>query len=138
MAEKTEPVLLSGGNPQIAKGYGEEKVQQYIDAVPGWKQEVCRQIDRLITDALPQVVKAVKWNSPFYGRTERDWFVSFHCMTRYVKVAFPDGVDLDPMPPGTSKQARVRYLDIYEDQGFNAAQFSSWVKQASALPGEKY
>ena len=138
MAEKTEPVLLSGGNPQIAKGYGEEKVQQYIDAVPGWKREVCRQIDRLITDALPQVVKAVKWNSPFYGRTERDWFVSFHCMTRYVKVAFPDGVDLDPMPPGTSKQARVRYLDIYEDQGFNAAQFSSWVKQASALPGEKY
>lgn len=31
-------VLLSGGNPQIAKGYGDEPVQAYIAAMPGWKR----------------------------------------------------------------------------------------------------
>jgi hypothetical protein len=133
-----QPVLLSGGNPQISKGYGDEKVQEYIDAIADWRGEVCRTVDRLITEAVPDVVKAVKWNSPFYGRTEKDWFVGFHIMTKYVKVAFPDGAELDPLPPGKSKQPKVRYLDIYEDKGFDHEQFLSWIRQAHALPGEKY
>lgn len=87
---------------------------------------------------MPNLVKAVKWNTPFYGLDNQHWFVSFHCLTKYVKVAFPAGTELDPVPPGTSKQPRVRYLDIYEDALFDAQQFTSWVKQASALPGEKY
>jgi hypothetical protein len=135
---KGQPVLLSGGNPQIAKGYGDAKVQEYIDAVPDWRREVCRHVDRLISETVPGVVKAVKWNSPFYGVTRTHWFAGMHCMTKYVKIAFPDGVDLDPMPPGTSRQARVRYLDMPQDLVLDEPMFRSWIRQASLLPGEKY
>jgi len=135
--EPAQVKLLSGGNPQIAKGYGDAVVQSYIDAMPGWKQGVGRRLDALVTEAVPDVVKAVKWNSPFYGMEKDIWFLGFHCMTRYVKVAFFKGAHLSPLPPGTSKQANVRYLDIYEGRPFDEAQFSDWVRQASALPGEK-
>lgn len=137
MGNDAGPKLLSGGNPQIAKGYGDAVVQSYIDAMPGWKQDIGRRIDALVTTAVPGVVKAVKWNSPFYGMEKDIWFLGFHCMTKYVKVAFFKGVQLAPLPPGASKQADVRYLDIYEDKPFDEAQFSDWVRQASALPGEK-
>ncbi len=131
-----KPKLLSGGNPQIAKGYGDGPVQAYIAAMPGWKSDVGRKLDALIGRAVPGVAKAVKWNSPFYGVQEGVWFLSFHVFAKYIKVAFFRGASLDPVPPGTSKQKEVRYLDIYED-GFDEAQFADWVKQASALPGEK-
>lgn len=130
-------VLLSGGNPQIAKGHGDAPVQAYIAATPGWKGDVVRRLDALIVQAVPGVRKAVKWNSPFYGMEEQHWFLSFHCMTKYVKVAFFRGAELDPLPPGTSKQKDVRYLDIHEDKPFDEAQFMDWVRQASRLPGEK-
>lgn len=129
-------VLLSGGNPQIAKGYGNEPVQAYIAAMPGWKSALGHRLDALIGETAPGVVKAVKWNSPFYG-LERDlWFASFHCFTKYVKVTFFRGASLDPVPPGASKHADTRYLDIYEDK-FDEAQFTAWVAQAAKLPGEK-
>ena len=131
-----KPKLLSGGNPQIAKGYGNEPVQAYIAAMPGWKSDVGRKLDALIVRAVPGVAKAVKWNSPFYGVQEGVWFLSFHVFAKYIKVAFFRGTALDPVPPGASKQKEVRYLDIYED-GFDEAQFADWVKQASKLPGEK-
>jgi hypothetical protein len=83
------------------------------------------------------VYKAVKWNSPLYGIEGQGWFLSIHCFTKYIKVAFFRGVSLDPIPPGTSKHKEVRYLDIREDDEFDEAQFSAWVKQASRLPGEK-
>ncbi|MBA4211342.1 MAG: histidine kinase [Parvibaculum sp.] len=134
---KKEPALLSGGNPQIAKGYGDEPVQAYIAAMPGWKSDLGRRIDKLIEHAVPGVSKAVKWNSPFYGTEEGTWFLSFHCFTKYVKVAFFRGASLTPLPPGASKQKDVRYLDIHEDDELDEAQFSKWVKQASKLPGEK-
>lgn len=138
-ANKTAaPVLLSGGNPQISKGYGEAPVQAYIAAMPGWKRDVGRQLDALITRAVPNVRKAVKWNSPFYGAKDEDqgWFLSFHCFTKYVKVTFLRGASLRPLPPGESKHKEVRYLDIYED-GLDEAQLVRWVKQASKLPGER-
>lgn len=138
MSKDTEPVLLSGGNPQIAKGYGDDKVQQYLAAVPGWKQDICRRLDAIFSASVPSVTKAIKWNTPFYGNDEKTWFVSFHCLTKYVKVAFPSGTELDPVPPGKSKQANVRYLDIYEDKGFDEDQLAAWVKQACRLPGENY
>ena len=131
------PVLLSGGNPQIAKGYGDAPVQAYIAAMPGWKSDLGRRLDTLIKGAVPDVGQAVKWNSPFYGVEEQHWFLSFHCFAKYVKVAFFRGTSLRPVPPGKSKQEEVRYLDIYEDTPLDEAQFSSWVKQASELPGEK-
>ena len=131
------PALLSGGNPQIPKGYGEAPVQAYLDAMPGWKQDVGRQLDALIVRAVPEVHKAVKWNTPFYGLEGQGWFLGFHCLTKYVKVAFFQGASLDPVPPGTSRQKDVRYLDIYEDKAIDEAQFTDWVKQASLLPGEK-
>jgi len=137
MAKDAAPKLLSGGNPQIAKGYGDAVVQSYIDAMPGWKQDVGRRIDALVTEAVPGVVKAVKWNSPFYGMEKDIWFLGFHCMTKYIKVAFFKGAQLSPLPPGASKQANVRYLDIYEGRPFDEAQFSDWIRQASVLPGEK-
>jgi len=132
-----KPKLLAGENPQIAKGYGDGPVQAYIDAVPCWKQDVCRRIDALIVRAVPRVQKAVKWNSPFYGVEEGVWFMSFHCFAKYVKVAFFQGASLDPVPPGASKQKDVRYLDIRETDDFDEKQIVKWVKAASKLPGEK-
>ena len=134
---RKEPRLLSGGNPQVPKGEGDAPVQAYIAAMPGWKREVCRRVDALITRAVPAVRKAVKWNSPFYGMEGRGWFLSFHCYTDYVKVGFFRGASFAPLPPGESKQKDVRYLDIHEDDRLDEAQLAAWVKQASQLPGEK-
>lgn len=130
------PKLLSGGNPQIPKGYGDAPVQAYIDAMPGWKHETGKKLDALIEKAVPGVAKAVKWNTPFYGMEEGSWFLSFHCFTKYIKVTFFRGTSLDPVPKGKSKHPEVRYLDIYEGK-FDEAQFADWVRQASRLPGEK-
>ena len=128
-------VLLSGGNPQIAKADGDAPVQAYIAAMPGWKRDVGARLDALIVQAVPQVRKAVKWNSPLYGVEGQGWFLGFHVFTHYVKVTFFKGVALDPMPPGgTPRSGEGRYLDIRED-GFDEAQFVDWVKQAAALPG---
>ena len=136
-----KPALLSGGNPQIAKADGDAPVQAYIAAMPGWKREVGRRLDALIARAIPNVRKAVRWNSPFYGvegqGEESGWFLSFHCFTHYVKVAFFRGASLRPLPPGTPKQKDVRYLDIREDDEIDEAQLAAWVKQASLLPGER-
>lgn len=134
MAEKV--VLLSGGNPQIAKGYGDAPVQAYIAAMPDWKQEVGRRIDALVERTVPGVHKAVKWNSPFYGLEDDLWFLSFHVFAKYVKVTFFRGTSLDPVPPGKSKHPEVRYLDIREGE-LDEAQLADWVKQASRLPGER-
>jgi hypothetical protein len=134
---KAKPTLLSGGNPQIAKGYGDARVQAYIAAMPGWKQGVGRRLDALIMRTVPGARKAVKWNSPFYGVEDHVWFLSFHCFTRYIKVAFFRGTSLRPAPPVTSKHKDVRYFHIHEDDEFDEAQLTAWVKQASRLPGEK-
>ncbi|TSD90561.1 DUF1801 domain-containing protein [Mycobacterium sp. KBS0706] len=138
-APAATPVLLSGGNPQIAKGYGDEPVQAYIAAMPGWKSEVGRRLDALIERTVPGVRKAVKWNSPLYGAgaENQTWFLSLHCFTKYIKVAFFRGASLQPLPPGTSKHKDVRYFDIREDEPLDEAQLAAWVKQASELPGEK-
>ena len=132
-----QPVLLSGGNPQIAKGDGDAPVQAYIAAMPGWKRNVGRHLDALIARTVPGVHKAVKWNSPFYGVGDQaGWFLSFHCFTKYVKVTFFRGTSLHPIPPGESKHKEVRYLDVHEGE-LDEAQFVAWVKQASQLPGEQ-
>ncbi|MBX4937248.1 DUF1801 domain-containing protein [Rhizobium binae] len=130
------PKLLSGGNPQIVKGHGDAPVQAYIAAMPGWKSEIGRRLDVIITDTVPGVSKAVKWNSPFYGIEGQGWFLGIHCFTKYVKVAFFRGALLDPPPPGASRQKDVRYLDIREDDDIDEAQFTAWVEQASRLLGE--
>jgi len=132
-----KPKLLSGGNPQIPKGDGDGPVQDYIAAMPGWKHDVGRRLDEIITTTLPGVDKAVKWNSPFYGVNNPVWFLSFHCFDRYVKVTFFDGAELDPQPKNTSKYERVRYHHIHEGEEIDAELFAAWVRQASELPGEK-
>jgi hypothetical protein len=132
-----KPKLLSGGNPQIAKAYGDAPVRAYIAAMPGWKSAIGRQLDAIIERTVPSVSKAVKWNSPFYGIEGDGWFLGIHCFTKYVKVAFFRGALLRPLPPGASKQKEVRYLDIREDDELDEAQFAAWVMQASKLPGEK-
>jgi len=129
-------VLLSGGNPQIA-GDGDAPLQAYISGMPGWKQDVGRRLDEIITRTVPNVYKAVKWNTPFYGFEDEGWFLGFHCITKYVKVSFFRGTSLSPVPPGESKQKEVRYFHIYEDNQIDEAQFAAWVKQASRLPLEK-
>jgi hypothetical protein len=132
-----KPVLLSGGNPQIAKADGDAPVQAYIAAMPGWKSAVGKRIDALIVRAVPDVKKAVKWNSPFYGVEGEGFFLGFHVFTRYVKVAFFRGSALKPQPPGESKVKDQRYFDIHERDVIDEAQFMSWVRQAAALPGWK-
>jgi hypothetical protein len=132
-----KPVLLSGGNPQIAKAYGDAPVQAYIAAMPGWKRDVGRRVDALIVRAVPGVRTAVKWDSPLYAIEDQGWFLGIHCFTKYVKVAFFRGASLRPVPPGESKQNEVRYLDIHEADQLDEAQLAAWVKQASQLPGER-
>jgi hypothetical protein len=133
----TEPKLLSGDNPQIARGEGEAPVQAFLAAVPaGWKQDTCRRLDALIAEAVPGVRKQVKWNTPFYGApVSEGWFLGFHCLTKYVKVAFLNGAALGPMPPVSSKQDKPRYLHLHEGEE-PGEQFIEWVRQASLLPGE--
>ncbi len=131
------PTLLSGGNPQIAKADGDAPVQAYIAAMPGWKRDVGRRLDALIARTVPGVHKAVKWNSPVYGIKGQGWFLSFHCFTKYIKVAFFRSTSLRPLPPGESKHKEVRYFHIREDDQLDEAQLAAWVKQASQLPGER-
>ena len=133
-----KPILLSGGNPQIAKGDGDAPVQAYIAAMPGWKRDVGHQLDALIVRTVPDVRKAVKWNSPFYGVEDQDgWFLSFHCFTKYVKVAFFRGTSLRPLPPGESKQQGTALPRHSRGRPLDEAQLAAWVKQASQLPGER-
>ena len=127
-------VLLSGGNPQIAKAEGDAPVKAYIAAMPGWKRDVGKRLDALIVRNVPDVRKAVKWNSPFYGIEGRGWFLSFHVFTNYVKVTFFRGTSLRPVPPGPSKDENVRYVDIREGE-LDEGRIATWVKQAAALPG---
>ena len=130
---KESPVLLSGGNPRIAKADGDAPVQAYIAAMPGSKRAIGKRLDALIMRNVPNARKAVKWNSPFYGIEDQGWFLSFHVFTRYVKVTFFRGTSLRPVPPGASKHKAVRYFDIHEK--LDEAQMAVWVKQAAALPG---
>jgi hypothetical protein len=130
-----EPKLLAGGNPQIPKGYGDEPVQAYIAAMPGWKRDVGRRLDALVVRTVPDVKKAVKWNSPLYGVEGQGWFLGVHCLTHYVKLAFFRGMSLDPLPPGTSKTPDTRYLDIREHDEIDEAQLADWIRQAASQPG---
>jgi hypothetical protein len=135
-APKTDkPKLLAGGNPQIPKGDGDGPVQAYIEAMPGWKQDVGRRLDALIERTVPDVVKGVRWNSPFYGVEDQGWFLSYHCYTKYVKVTFFKGTSLDPVPPVESKHDEERYFHIHEDEEVDQALLTSWIKQASEIPG---
>ncbi len=132
-----EPALLSGGNPQIAKADGDAPVQAYIAAMPGWKSEVGRRLDALIVQTVPDVRKAVRWNTPFYGIEGQGWFLAFHCFTKYIKVTFLNGASLHPMPPGESKVPNTRYFHIHEDDPLDEELMANWIGQASELPGEK-
>lgn len=135
---ENSPKLLAGGNPQIPKGEGDAPVQAYIAAMPGWKRRVGEHLDRLISESVPEVRKAVKWNQPFYGSPEDDgWFLSFRCYTSYVQVQFLKGTSLDPLPPKASKHQEVRYLDIGEDDDLDDERLGSWIRQAATLPGER-
>ena len=133
-SDATKPTLLAGGNPQIAKADGDAPVQAYIAAMPGWKRDLGKRLDALIVRNVPNVRKAVKWNSPFYGIENLGWFLSFHVFTRYVKVTFFRGMSLRPVPPGASKHEEVRYVDIHEDD-LDEVQMAAWVRQAAAIPG---
>jgi len=134
--DESQPRLLSGGNPQIPKGDGESVVQTYIDAMPGWKQDVGRRLDAIISRSVPNVQKAIRWNTPFYGIEGNGWFVAYHCLTKYIKVSFFRGTSLDPVPPVESKQEEVRYFHIHENEEFDEKLVASWIRQAAKLPGE--
>lgn len=138
MTDRTDdprPKLLSGGNPQIPKGDGDEPVAAYLAAMPDWKQDVGRRLNALVVEAVPGVNKAIRWNSPFYGTDEHAWFLSFHCFTHYVKVTFFNGARLDPPPPEPSKDDDARYLHVGEDGIADEAQLRDWIRQSAGLPG---
>jgi len=134
---RAKPKLLSGGNPQIAKGDGDAPVQAFIAAMPGWKRDAGRRLDALIERTVPGVRKAVRWNTPFYGIEGQGWFLGFHCITKYIKVAFLRGTSLQPLPPVESKNPGTRYLHLHEDEELDEALVASWIKQASELPGDR-
>ena len=135
--EPAAPKLLSGGNPQIPKGYGDAPVKAWIAALPGWKSDAARRLDALVERSVPDVRKAVKWNSPFYGIGEDDhWFLGVHAFAKYLKIAFFRGTELEPMPPVASKSAGTRYVHLTEDE-FDEARLVDWIVAASRLPGVK-
>ena len=129
------PRLLAGGNPQVPKGDGDAPVQAYIAAMPGWKGDVGRRLDALVTATVPGVRKAVRWNQPFYGAGDDGWFLSFRCYTAYVQVQLLKGTSLNPVPPKPSKHDEIRYLDVREDDELDEALLTSWVEQSARLPG---
>jgi hypothetical protein len=133
--KKSKVVLLSGGNPQIAKGDGNKAVQAYLSAMPGWKKAVGLRLDQLIEAQMPQVRKAVRWNCPFYGTQELGWLVSLYVLTRSVKVTFFSGASLQPMPKGSGKDPRARWIFIEENDVLDEKQITQWLKQAATLPG---
>lgn len=139
MAQKAtgKPKRLSGGNPQIPKGFGEAPVKAYITAMPGWKKPIGETLDRIISQTVPDVKKAVKWNTPLYGVEEGHWFTAFHCFDRYVKISFFQGASMDPVPPEASKVEAVRYFHVHEDDELDEDLLARWMTQASRLPGEK-
>jgi hypothetical protein len=113
-------------------------VQAYIEAMPGWKSELGRKLDALITETVPDVRKAVRWNSPFYGVEESGWFLSFHVFAHYVKVTFFSGLSLEPVPPGgTAKSGSARWIDLREGD-LDENEMRAWVKQAASVPGWKF
>ena len=130
---KSKPKLLTGGNPQIAKADGDAPVQEYIAAMPGWKRDVGRRLDELISRLVPEVRKAVRWNSPMYGIEGQGWFASFHVFTNYVKLTFFKGTSLRPIPPGGSAK-EARWIDIREGK-LEEEQLIEWVRQAASIPG---
>ncbi len=131
-----EVKLLSGGNPQIPKGDGDEPVQAFIAAMPEWKGEIGRHLDDLVNEMVPGVIKAIRWNSPFYGIEDDGWFLTYHCFTNYVKVTWLNGARLDPAPPVTSKDERVRSLHIGRDDDTDDALLRDWIRQSAGLPGD--
>lgn len=133
----TPPKLLTGGNPQIAKGEGPEPVREYIAAMPGWKRQIGEQIDSLVAKTVADLRMAVKWNQPLYGSGSDGWFMTFRCYTSYVQLAFFRGTSLSPLPPKPSKHEEMRYFDIREDDNLDVGLIRSWIEQASKLPGEK-
>ena len=126
-------VLLSGGNPQIAKADGDAPVQAYIAALPGWKRDLGKRIDALVGRKVPNVRKAVKWNSPFYGIEGQGWFASFHVFDKAVKLTFFRGTSLRPVPAG-GKSKEGRWIDVHGDD-LDEGLLATWIKQAAALPG---
>ena len=138
-ASAPAPRLLSGGNPQVPKGDGDGPVRAYIEAMPGWKRDVGRRLDAMIVAAVPGVRKAVRWNAPFYGAADGSmgWFLSMHCITRYVKVTFFRGDSLEPRPPVGSKVAGVRYWHVHEGDAIDEAVVTGWIRQAAGMEGER-
>jgi hypothetical protein len=129
--------LLSSGNPQVEKGDGNSYVQAYINAMPGWKRKIGKTLDQIADKTVPEIQKAVRWNTPFFGTKEHDWFFGFYCYKKYVQVFFLNGEKLKPMPPVKSKQKNVRYLNIFENDELDTSQIEKWLKQGCKLPGEK-
>ncbi len=127
-------LLLSGGNPQIAKADGDAPVQTYIAAMPEWKYELGRRLDEIIERNVPDVQKAVRWNSPWYGVEGLGWFLSTHCFAKYVKVTFMNGSSLNPLPPEEGKDPDARWVNVGEGK-LDEEQMAEWVRQSAALPG---
>jgi hypothetical protein len=137
MSDKTQPRLLSSGNPQIPKGEGDAPVQAYIAAMPGWKSDIGRRLDEIVVRVFPGVKKAVKWNTPLYGKDD-GWFFAMYCYKKYIQLTFMRGTSLTPMPPGSSKMEGTRYFSIHEDEALDEAQIADWLRQAVTLPGKAF
>ena len=132
------PRRLSGGHPQVPKADGDAPVRACIEAMPVGKRAVGRQLDALILRTVPDVRRAVRWNTPFYGVEGRGWFLGFHCVTGYVKVAFLRGASLRPLPPVASRHEHVRYVHLLEGEDLDEALLTAWIRQAAAQDGEHH
>lgn len=136
MTDKKKPTHSSSTNPHIPKGNGDEAVQAYISAMPGWKSALGEQIDATVEKNFPEVRKQVRWNTPFYGKRRR--LVSrVYCFKNYVQITFMSGSSLDPVPPKASKVEGTRYLEIHEHEALDKEQLAAWVQQALKLPGQQ-
>ncbi|MEM1131167.1 MAG: hypothetical protein AAGH83_11700 [Pseudomonadota bacterium] len=85
--------------------------------------------------ACSDVQNGVKWYSLFCVRGKDVLFLSFLYFTKCGKVTFLVGARLTLLPPESSKREKERFLNVYEDRDFGAAEFSDWVKQVSWIDG---
>jgi len=120
--------------PAAAKPGGAAAVRTWIAAVKDEHRPIVDRFDRLITDMVSGLQKAIKWRALFYGVAGRGWIVVINSFKDYVSVGFFAGTELKPAPP-LGDRGRMRRFQIHSEAEFDQKRLRSWIQQAAKLEG---
>ncbi|MCW2803009.1 MAG: hypothetical protein QOF52_294 [Propionibacteriaceae bacterium] len=110
------------------------RVDAYIEALPGWQQEICREVRDLVHAADPDVVETIK-------RTRQPYFVlqgnicALLAAKDHVNVFLYDGAmvpDPDGIITGGHDNKTARTVAVQEGQRVNASALSAMFRQIIA------